>query len=132
MVHMELARIVISETTENQVIVLKEVNGERQFPILIGIYEATAIERGLKEIRAPRPLTHDLICSLISSLDAELMRIIVCDLRGATFYAKLILKKGDRTLEVDSRPSDAIAVATALNIPIFVEEKVLEQVTQQE
>ena len=132
MVPMSLARIIISETTENQIIVLKETDGERQFPIVIGIYEATAIDRGLKEIRAPRPLTHDLICSILNSLEAELERVVVCDLRGSTFYAKMLFRRDGEILEVDSRPSDAIAVATILGVPIYVEEKVIEQVAQTE
>ena len=131
MVPMHLARIIITETSENQIIVLKESDGERQFPIVIGIYEATAIDRSLKDIRAPRPLTHDLICSVLGALDAELDRIIVTDLRNNTFYAKLIVRQGDRTVEIDSRPSDAIAIATHLGTPIFVEETVLDRVCAQ-
>lgn len=129
-VRMELARIVITETSENQVIVLREVNGSRQFPIWIGIYEATAIDRNLKDIRAPRPLTHDLACTIISVLGATLERIVVTELRNTTFYAKLILSRDGETFEVDSRPSDAIAIATHLDVPIYVEERVLEQVSQ--
>ena len=131
-VRMELSRIVITETSENQVIVLREVNGTRQFPIWIGIYEATAIDRNLKDIRAPRPLTHDLLCSVFGALGATLERIVVTDLRNTTFYAKLILKRDSETIEVDSRPSDAIAIATSLDAPIYVEERVLEQVGQAE
>lgn len=130
MVPMRLARIVISETSENQIIVLQEIDGERRFPIVIGIYEATAIDRNLKEIRAPRPLTHDLLCSVINALDGELERVIVTDLHNNTFYAKLVLTRDGRTIEVDSRPSDAIAIATNLNAPIFVEESVIEKAAQ--
>ena len=128
MVHMRLARVIITETSENQIIVLKEVDGERQFPILIGIYEATAIDRGLKDLRAPRPLTHDLLCSVLNSLGAELERIVVTELRNDTFYAKLVLRRNGETVEVDSRPSDAIAIATNLDAPIYVEEEVLDKV----
>jgi len=130
MIPMRLARIVISETSENQIIVLQEIDGERRFPIVIGIYEATAIDRNLKEIRAPRPLTHDLLCSVINALDADLERIIVTDLHNNTFYAKLVLTRDGKTVEVDSRPSDAIAIATNLGAPIFVEEQVIEKVSQ--
>ena len=132
MVRMKLARIVITETSENQIIVLREVDGDREFPIVIGIYEATAIDRSLKDIRAPRPLTHDLVCSIINALNAEMERIVVCELRNTTFYAKLILRQGDRVFEVDSRPSDAIAIATQLDAPIYVEEKVLDQVARED
>ena len=130
MVEVELSRIIINERSEEQVIVLKEKGGQRAFPILIGIYEATAIDRGAKEYRTPRPLTHDLLCSVLKILDVRLDRIIVNDLRNQTFYAKLLLEQDGRTLEVDSRPSDAIAIAVQLGTPIFVEEKVLNEVAR--
>lgn len=128
MVECELSRIIINERSEQQVIVLKEKEGTRAFPILIGIYEATAIDRGIKEYRTPRPLTHDLLCSILRSLDITLDRMIVSDLRNQTFYAKLILSQGGRVVEIDSRPSDAIAIAVQLGAPIFVEERVFEEV----
>ncbi len=130
MVEVELSRIIINERSEEQVIVLKEKGGERAFPILIGIYEATAIDRGAKEYRTPRPLTHDLVCSILRSLDVRLDRIIINDLRNQTFYAKLLLEQNGRTVEVDSRPSDAIAIAVQLSAPIFVEEAVLSEVAR--
>ena len=128
MVAVELSRIIINERSESQVIVLKEKDGQRAFPIMIGIYEATAIDRGVKEYRVPRPQTHDLICSILKSLDVHLSRVIVNDLRNQTFYAKLqIIKDGD-IVEVDSRPSDAIAIAVQTGVPIFVEDKVFDEV----
>lgn len=130
MVEVDLTRIIINERSEQQVIVLKEKGGDRAFPILIGIYEATAIDRGVKEYRTPRPLTHDLICSMLRSLDVHLERIIVTDLRNQTFYAKLVLVQNGKCVEVDSRPSDAIAIAAQTGAPIFVEEKVLDEVVK--
>lgn len=130
MIQVELSRIIINERSDKQVIVLKEKDGPRAFPILISIYEAAAIERGVKERRTPRPLTHDLICLILKSLDVGLERVVVCDLREDTFYAKLMLKKDGKALEVDSRPSDAIALAVLEGAPIFVEEKVLGALTQ--
>jgi len=127
-VEMELVQIVITETSEQQTIVLKEKNGLRQFPISIGIYEATAIDRGIKEQRTARPLTHDLISNVLNTLEVELERVIVSELRHRTFFAKLILKWNGKTLEADSRPSDAIAVAVQRGAPIFVAEKVLDEV----
>ena len=127
---MKLSRIVIAENSENQIIVLREAGGAREFPIWIGIYEASAIDRNLKDIRAPRPLTHDLVCSVIASLGAELERVVVTDLRNTTFYAKLMVRRGDEVVEIDSRPSDAIAIATQMDVPIYVEERVLDQVGQ--
>jgi hypothetical protein len=128
MVEVELSRIIINERSEQQVIVLKEKDGQRAFPILIGIYEATAIDRGIKEYRTPRPLTHDLVCSILRRLETEIDRVIVSDLRNQTFYAKLILRRDDQRVEIDSRPSDAIAIAVQSGAPIFVEEKVLDEV----
>jgi len=128
MVEVDLSRIIINERSEQQVIVLKEKNGPRAFPILIGIYEATAIDRGIKEYRTPRPLTHDLICLILGSLDIEVERVVVTDLRNQTFYAKIVLQQNGRIVEVDSRPSDAIAIAVQTGTPIFVEEKVLDEV----
>ncbi|MBI4563565.1 MAG: bifunctional nuclease family protein [Planctomycetes bacterium] len=125
---MELNKIVISETNDDQVIVLKEVGGNRAFPIVIGIWEAVAIDRNLKQKRTPRPMTHDLIENVIKSLNARLERIIVHDLRERTFYAKLVLRSNGQVVEVDSRPSDAIALAVQMKVPIFVEDSVLEEV----
>lgn len=128
---MQLARIIISELTENQVIYLREVDGERQFPILIGIFEATNIDRRVKDDYAPpRPLTHDLVTSVAESLDAKIDRVVISDLNQSTYFAKLILVRSDGSeLEVDSRPSDAIAVAVTYDppLPIFVDDDVLDQ-----
>lgn len=126
---MELARIIISETSDEQVIVLKEVNGERAFPIVIGIWEAVAIDRNLKGKKTPRPMTHDLLENVIHGLDSKLERIVVTELRDRTFYAKLVLRRNGKTVEIDSRPSDAIALAVQMRAPIYVEESVLEEVT---
>ena len=128
MVRMDLSRIIITETNDQQIIVLKERDGQRAFPIVIGIYEATAIDRGVKEIRAERPLTHDLVRNIIEALGAELTRIVINDLRDNTFFARLVLTRNGKTVDVDSRPSDAIALAVQRNTPIFVEEKVLDMV----
>jgi len=127
-VPMELSRIIISETNDEQVIVLKEIEGERAFPIVIGIWEAVAIDRNIKGKKTPRPMTHDLIENVIGGLDAKLERVIVNDLRDRTFYARLVLRRNGKVVEVDSRPSDAIALAVQMKAPIYVEEKVLEEV----
>ena len=129
MVHMELSRIIISETNDEQVIVLKEVSGNRAFPIVIGIWEAVAIDRNIKGKKTPRPMTHDLLENIIKGLDANLERVVVTELRDRTFYAKLILRRNGTVVEVDSRPSDAIALAVQMRVPIYVEESVLDEVT---
>ncbi len=132
MVEVELARLLISEMRSPQMIVLKEKEGERSFPIFIGYAEAWAIDKGLKGMQLARPLTHDLLAGVITSLGGELERVVVCDLRedetGGTFYAKLVIRQNGSLVEVDSRPSDAIALASQEHIPIFVEEHVLDTV----
>ncbi len=130
MVQCELVKIMITETADPQVIVLKEVGGERAFPILIGISEAIAIDRKIKGYEPARPLTHDLLASVLTGLGGTLDRIEVCSLQDNTFYAKLIVSRDGEVVEVDSRPSDAIALAVRLNAPIFVAEEVLNEVCQ--
>jgi len=132
MVHMELSKIMITETSDHQIIVLKEKDGQRSFPIVIGLHEAWAIDRAVKGITTPRPLTHDLICNIIDGLNAGVVRIVINDLRNNTFYAKVVLVQNGSTIEIDSRPSDAIALAMQKNTPIFVARKVLEEVCNAE
>ncbi|MHC4599050.1 MAG: bifunctional nuclease family protein [Planctomycetota bacterium] len=124
---MDLVKILIQETSDHQVIVLKERDGERMFPILIGPYEAMAIDRRVKNVQAPRPLTHDLLNNTISGLGGVLSRIVINDLQDNTFFAKLVIGTNDGEVEIDSRPSDAIALASLDSTPIFVEEAVLEE-----
>lgn len=129
MIQMELSKIMISETNDHQIIILKEKDGQRSFPIVIGLHEAWAIDRAVKEIPTPRPLTHDLLYNVITGLRADLAQIIINDLKNNTFYAKLVLQKNGESVEIDSRPSDAIALAMQKrDTPIFVEEKVLDEV----
>ncbi len=131
LVEMELIRVVIHETGDEQVIVLKEKDGERSFPIVIGLNEAAAIDRGIKRIKTPRPMTHDLLENVLSGLDAILERVVVTDLKDSTFFARLIVRLNGKTAEIDSRPSDAIALATRMQAPIFVADEVLEAVVQE-
>lgn len=125
---MELSRLVISETNDEQTIVLKETGGERSFPISIGLYEAAAIDRKIKGHRTQRPLTHDLLTAVIAEMGAHLAKVVVHELREGTFFAKLVLDHEGKAVEVDSRPSDAIVLAISAGAPIFVEEAVLEEV----
>jgi uncharacterized protein len=129
-IEMQLRRIIISEIHDHQVIVLQEVNGKRHFPIVIGIFEATSIERRVKKLDSPRPLTHDLIVQLIDQLGGELHSILISELIEHTYFAKLRVKKDGELIEIDSRPSDAIAVAVTADVPIFVEEEVLEAIEE--
>lgn len=130
-VEMQLARIIISEINENQVVFLKEVDGERQFPILIGIFEATSIDRRVKEVRRPRPLTHDLVVGIVDSLGGVLDSVVISALKDHTYFANLRIKRDGEIIEIDARPSDAIAVAVTCDphLPIYVEEEVLSEAT---
>ena len=127
-VQMELRRIIISEIHEQQVIMLKEVEGDRSFSIMIGIFEATSIDRRVKGQPAPRPLTHDLLANTIELLGGELQDIYISDLREHTYYAKLRVRHEGELIEIDCRPSDAIALAVTAKVPIYVAEDVLNEV----
>jgi len=127
-VRVELSRILITELGDQQVIFLKERDGERSFPILIGIAEALAIDRRLKGHDIPRPLTHELLNSVIEALGGHLEKIVVNDIREQTFIATLHLRRGTESIEVDSRPSDAIALAVGMDTPIYVSEHVFRNI----
>ncbi|MGB2755127.1 MAG: bifunctional nuclease family protein [Phycisphaerae bacterium] len=127
-VRVELVRIMINEAGDHQVIVLKEVGGERAFPIVIGFFEAAAIDRRLKGLQLPRPLTHDLLGGVIEALGGRLAKVVVTDLRDHTFYANLVIDRNGDEVRVDARPSDAIALGIANDTPIFIEDHVLDEV----
>ncbi|MBX9583575.1 MAG: bifunctional nuclease family protein [Gemmataceae bacterium] len=122
---MELRRIIISEVDDHQVIILKEVDGDRSFPIVIGIFEATSIDRRVKGMPTPRPLTHDLITAVVEQMGGEVQDIVVSDLKEHTYFAKLRVRQEGELIEVDCRPSDAIALAVTARVPIYVNEEVL-------
>ena len=125
----ELSRIVITETSPQQVIFLKEIGGgQRSFPIVIGITEALAIDRRLKGIEMPRPMTHDLLALTIEAMGARIEKIVVSDLREHTFIATLFIRRDGKIIRVDARPSDAIALGVGLETPIFVAEHVIDEV----
>ena len=128
----ELSRIVISELGDQQVIFLREIDGERSFPILIGIGEALAIDRRLKGIPTPRPLTHDLLMHTIFAMGGTLSKIVIHDLIEHTFMARLHIEQHGQDIEVDSRPSDAVALAVGLDTPIFVADHVFEGILNAE
>ena len=126
-VPMELSRIIIRETNSDQVIFLKEIDGDRTFPILIGFFEATSIDRRVKDIEVPRPLTHDLLVNAIEELGGEFQDVIISELREHTYFATLRVRHDGELFEIDARPSDAIAVAVTCDphLPIYVNEDVL-------
>jgi uncharacterized protein len=129
-VQMELSRIIISEINDQQVIYLREVDGERAFPILIGTYEAASIDRRVKQIQSPRPLTHDLIVQSIEAMGGELQDVVITELKEHTYFAQLRVRRDGELVEIDARPSDAIAVAVTADpaLPIYVSEDVLSDV----
>mgnify|MGYP005872651501 CR=1 FL=1 len=127
-VRMELARVLIRETHDSHIVELREVEGDRIFPIIIGIFEAAAIERRLMSHSAARPQTHELLASVIGALGGRVVEVLVNDLREHTFFARLHIERDGQTLDVDARPSDAIALGVATDVPIYVAEHVLEAV----
>ena len=130
MVPVELSRIIIDEKNHDQAVVLREKNGTRQIPIVIGYVEATSIQMKISGVESPRPLTHDLLASMIGALGAEAERLLIDDLMEGTFFAKLKLRdKTGRQVVLDCRPSDGISLAVRLRIPMFVEECVFAQFT---
>jgi bifunctional DNase/RNase len=128
---MELSRIIISEVTAEQVIWLREIEGTRTFPILIGMFEAMSINRRVNGIEAPRPLTHDLVVNTVESMGGEFQDVIINELKDHTYYAQLRVRQDGELIEIDSRPSDAIAVAVSCDppLPIYVAEDVLTDIS---
>jgi bifunctional DNase/RNase len=125
-IEVELSKIIIDETSDQQVIVFKEKNGDRTLPIVIGIVEIMAIDRRLKGKTAIRPLTHDLLANIIEALGAKIEKVVISDLQNHTYYATIHLSINNKKIKVDSRPSDAIAVSIATNVPIYVTEHVFD------
>jgi uncharacterized protein len=122
---MQLRRIIISEVEDSQYIVLKEVDGERSFPIVIGLFEAHSISRRVRGEQSPRPLTHDLLVNLIDTLGGDVQDVVIHELVDHTYFAKLRVKQDGELLEIDCRPSDAVAVAVTAKVPIWVSEDVM-------
>lgn len=127
LIRMRLARIIIVDPDEQHVIILREVKGDRALPIVIGRYEALAIDRRVKGERTMRPLTHDLTLSIIEQLGGVVEKVVIHDLQNGTYFAKLVIRRNGEVVEIDSRPSDAIAVAAGQEVPLFVEESVLRE-----
>ncbi|BAT71280.1 conserved hypothetical protein [Thermosulfidibacter takaii ABI70S6] len=124
---MKVAKIILDPFTNSPIVVLKDMEERRALPIWIGLFEANAIAMKLEDVVTPRPMTHDLIANILESLKATVERIVVNDLIENTFYARICLSTPEGTMEIDSRPSDAIAIALRTDAPIFVEEVVLEK-----
>lgn len=127
MIEVNIDSIRVSLLSQNRIVVLKEENSERFLPIWIGPFEADAITLQLQGMEAPRPLTHDLLRSVIETLGGEVIHIMISSLERNTYFARIVLDVNGDTVEVDSRPSDAIALAVRVQAPIYVAEEVMEQ-----
>lgn len=127
MLELSLVGVRVELPSNQPIVLLKEVDGERYLPIWIGAVEATAIAFALQGIETPRPMTHDLLKDILTSTDVSVDRILINDLVDSTFYATIRMGKEGRAIEVSSRPSDAIALAVRINAPIYADESVLEQ-----
>lgn len=127
MIECKIESIRVSLVTQNRVVILKEIDTERYLPIWIGPFEADAIALELQEVKVARPLTHDLMRQIISELGATVTHVFINDLRDDTFFARIVLDVNGRHAEVDSRPSDAIALAVRAKCKIFVDETVMDK-----
>lgn len=127
MIEMKVKGLTLDPLTNVPIVILHELEGERTLPIWVGIFEAHAIAREIENFQTPRPMTHDLIKNVIAGLNGEVSRIVVSDLRDNTFFAEICLRCNGTEVTIDSRPSDAIALALRTDATIFVEEKVLEE-----
>jgi len=126
MVEMKVEGLTLDPLTNMPIIILKDLAGDKALPIWVGYFEANAIALEIEKINTPRPMTHDLLNNIISSLQAKVKHILVTDLKGNTFFAEISVIQNGSDMTIDSRPSDAIALALRSKSPIFVEEKVIE------
>jgi bifunctional DNase/RNase len=124
-VEMKIRGLMMDPVTNMPIVILKDVSGDSVLPIWVGIYEANAIALEIEKVATPRPMTHDLIKNLLVGLDTHVHKVVVSELRDDTFFAVIWLEREGRIISVDSRPSDALALALRLDCPIFVEDEVL-------
>ncbi len=127
LVPMSIKGLMLDPVSNSPIVVLKDESDKFFLPIWVGIFEANAIALQLESITTPRPMTHDLLRNMISELDAQVARVVINDLRDSTFFAQIRVITGGKTLELDARPSDAIALALRTAAPIFVAQSVLDQ-----
>ncbi len=125
-IEMFVGGLVLDPHSQHPVVVLKDESGDVCLPIWIGIAEATSIASAIKQLTMPRPLTHDLMLDLFNEIGIQVQRVVISDLKDSTYFAELILSVGDKVIMLDSRPSDAIAVAVRASAPIFVAQHVIE------
>ena len=127
LVPMSIKGLMLDPVSNSPIVVLKDEEEKFFLPIWVGIFEANAIALQLENVATPRPMTHDLLKNMIGELDGRVTRVVINDLRDSTFFAQIRILTGDKTLEVDARPSDAIALALRTEAPIFVAQSVLDQ-----
>jgi bifunctional DNase/RNase len=125
MIEVTIDSIRVSLMTQHRVVVLRETDSDRYLPIWIGPFEADAITIQLQGVQVPRPLTHDLLKSIIRELGVKVSHVLVNELRNDTFFARIVVDVNGKSMEIDSRPSDAIALAVRVGAPIFVSEQVM-------
>ena len=126
MIEVVIDSIRVSLMSQQRIVILREVGAERYLPIWIGVYEAEAITIALQEVEVSRPLTHDLIRNIFNDLDAQVVRVEVVALREDTFYGNIVLETDSKSINIDSRPSDALAVAVRTNVPVMVSRSVMD------
>src|SRR4028119_1745836 len=124
-VEMKIRGLTMDPVTQMPIVVLKDVNGNTVLPIWVGIFEANAIALEIEKVSTPRPMTHDLLKTVLLGLEASIKKVVVSDLRDDTFYALIWLERDGELISIDSRPSDALALALRLDCPIYVEDTVL-------
>jgi bifunctional DNase/RNase len=130
-IEMKIRGLMMDPVTQMPIVILKDLSGKTVLPIWVGIYEANAIALEIEKVATPRPLTHDLIKTLLLGMEASLQKVVVSELKDDTFYAVIWLEKDGKLMTVDSRPSDALALALRLDCPIFVSEQVLQSSSTQ-
>lgn len=124
-VEMKIRGLMMDPVTQTPIVILKDLSGNSILPIWVGMYEANAIALEIEKVSTPRPMTHDLIKILLMGLDTGIRKVVVSELRDDTFYAVIWLERDGELISVDSRPSDALALALRLDCPIYVDDKVL-------
>jgi len=124
-VEMTIRGLLMDPVTNSPIVILKDVAGDTVLPIWVGVYEANAIALEMEKVSTPRPMTHDLIKNVLTGLDAQVHKVVVTELREDTFYAVIWLERNGEAISIDSRPSDALALALRVDCPIFVDDLVL-------
>src|SRR5205823_2693552 len=129
-IEMKIRALMMDPTTNSPIVVLKDVSGDSVLPIWVGLFEANAIWLEIQKLTTPRPMTHDLIKNVLTGLEANVRKVVVSELKDGTFFAVIWMERDGHIISIDSRPSDALALALRLDCPIFVEDEVLKSSKQ--